>query len=155
MEIIWTYFNQNSAAQLTERVASKVLVFMVNGIASPLKCSLAYFATRSCTGSILFSLAWKAIGYLEVYVGLKVIAMVSDKASANQSFYKLHPITKNAVSYKANNATDEKRDVYFFSDAPHLIKTIRNNLANSGSGLNTRLLWNNGKYLLWKHVSDC
>ena len=141
-------FQSNSASNLAERVASKVLVFMVNGIASPLKCSLGYFATRSCTGSILFSLAWKAIGYLEVYVGLKVIAMVSDKASANQSFYKMHPITKNGVSYKANNpfATDEKREVYFFSDAPHLIKTLRNNLANSGSGLNTRLLWNNGKY---------
>ena len=150
-------FQSNRESQLTDRVARTVLVFMVNGIASPLKCSLAYFATRSCTGRMLFSLAWKAIGYLDCYVGLKVIAIVSNKASANQSFHKMHPINKNGVSYKANNpfATDEKRDVFFFSDAPHLVKTLRNNLANSGSGLNTRLLWNNSYYLLWKHVSDC
>ena len=59
--------------------------------------------------------------------------------------------------HKANNpfATDEKRDTFFFSDAPHLIKTIRNNLANSGSGLSTRLLWNNCYDLLWKHASHC
>ena len=150
-------FQSSKASNLTERVANKVLVFMVNGVASPLKCSVAYFATRCCTGNMLFSLAWKAVGYLEVYVGLKVIAMVSDKASANQSFYKMHSVTKHGISYKANNpfATDEKRDVYFFSDAPHLLNTLRNNLANSGSNLNTRLLWNSGKYLLWKHVSDC
>ena len=58
----------------------------------------------------------------------------------------MHPITKYGVAYKAFNSfgTDEKRGV-------HLIKTLRNN----GSGLNTRLLWNNGKYLLGKHDSEC
>ena len=149
-------FQSNRNSQLSERVARKVLVFTVNGIASPLKCLLAYFATRSCTGSMLFSLAWKIIGNLECYLGLKVIAIVSDKACANQSFYKIHPINKNGVSYTAISpfATDEKRDVFFFSDSPHL-KTLRNNLVNSGSGLNTRLLWNNSYYLLWKHVANC
>ena len=88
----------NRDSQLTERAESKVLAFMVNGIASPLKCSLAYFATKSCTGSMLLCLGWKAIGYLECYVGLKVIAIVSDKASANQSCYKMHPINKNGLS---------------------------------------------------------
>ena len=44
--------------------------------------------------------------------------------------------------------------MYFMSDPPHLLKTARNNLANSGSGSNTRRLWNNGKELLWKHIID-
>ena len=34
-------FQSNKDSQLTESVASKVLVFIVNGIASPLNCSLA------------------------------------------------------------------------------------------------------------------
>ena len=52
--------------------------------------------------------------------------------------------------HKANNpfATDEKRDIFFLADAPHPIKTLRSNLANSGSGLSTRRLWNNCYYLL-------
>ena len=87
----------NRDSQLTERAASKVLAFMVNGIASPLKCSLAYFATKSCTGSMVFCLEWKAIGYLG-YVCFKVIAIVSDKATANHSFYKMHPINKIGLS---------------------------------------------------------
>ena len=33
--------------------------------------------------------------------------------------------------------TDE-RMIYFFSDAPHLVKTVRNALSNSGSGKGTR-----------------
>ncbi len=34
-----------------------------------------------------------------------------------------------------------ERNVWIVSDPPHLLKTSRNNLANSGSGLNTRYLW--------------
>lgn len=35
---------------------------------------------------------------------------------------------------------------------PHLMKTVRNNLNNSGAGKNTRYMWKDGKHLLWKHV---
>ena len=76
-------FQSSKASNLTGRVANKVLVFMVNGVVSPLKCCVAYFARRWCTANMLFYLAWKAVGDLEVYVRLKVIGMVSDKASAN------------------------------------------------------------------------
>ena len=34
----------------------------------------------------------------------------------------------------------EDRDLFFISDAPHLLKTIRNNLEHSRSG-GTRCLW--------------
>ena len=54
------------------------------------------------------------------------------------------------VCYKAVNLFAPERHVYFFSDAPHLIKTVRNNLESSGKA--TRLLWNGGHVLLWEHV---
>ena len=44
--------------------------------------------------------------------------------------------------------------VYFFSDAPHLIKTTRNCLAHSGSGKCTKLMWNNGLYIMWTHIAQ-
>ena len=42
-----------------------------------------------------------------------------------------------------------------FSDYPHLRKTSRNCLFNSGFGETfSRLMWNDGKYLVWKHMRD-
>ena len=45
------------------------------------------------------------------------------------------------------------RFINFFPDVPHLIKTVRNNLFRSDYG-KSMFLWNNGKHLLWKHISD-
>lgn len=65
-----------------------------------------------------------------------MIASTSDKAAANQRLIKMH-----GNFYKAVNLFAPERDVFFFSDAPHLIKTVRNNLASSGWGRRTRHLW--------------
>lgn len=98
---------------------------------------------------------WKAAGLVETNAGLRVIIVVSDKAGPNQRLYSLHD-SGDQVTYRTVNvfARDEQRYIYFFSDPPHLVKTARNNLANSGSGSNTRRLWNNAKCLLWKHIVD-
>ena len=45
------------------------------------------------------------------------------------------------------------RYIYFIFDQPHLVKTGRNCLANSGDGKPTRLMWNNGRFLMWNHIS--
>ena len=39
----------------------------------------------------------------------------------------------------------EKRFIYFTSDVPHLLKTTRNCLSNSGSDKFTRYMWNEGR----------
>ena len=40
-----------------------------------------------------------------------------------------------------------------FSDYPHLIKTSKNCLFHSGFGESfSRLMWNNGKFLVWNHI---
>ena len=43
-------------------------------------------------------------------------------------------------------STDGPRYIYFFSDAPHLLKTARNCLWKSGFDTASRHMWNNGKY---------
>ena len=60
------------------------------------------------------------------------------------------------VTYRTLNqfSNNEKRYIYFISDPPHLIKTTRNCLANSGAGRCTRFMWNNGMFLIWNHISD-
>ena len=50
------------------------------------------------------------------------------------------------VIYRTKNrfATDCHRYIYFFSDAPHLMKTARNCLWKSGSDKSSRFMWNKG-----------
>ena len=45
---------------------------------------------------------------------------------------------------KANKKYPHTREsIYLFSDPPHLLKTLRTCLFNSGSGRCTRYMWNN------------
>ena len=60
-----------------------------------------------------------------------------DGASNNRRMIKLHS-SKSALTYKVNNihANDSERDLFFFSDPPHLLKTTRNCWASK-----CRFLW--------------
>ena len=58
------------------------------------------------------------------------------------------------VIYKVHNIFATTRFIYFFADACHLMKTARNCLYNSGSGSCSSLMWNNGRYLMFKHIAD-
>lgn len=63
--------------------------------------------------------------------GGKVDVIVSDGAATNRSVWRrLHLSGKlgGEVKNKFTNPTDDKRWVYALSDAPHLIKCIRNRL---------------------------
>ena len=59
-------------------------------------------------------------------------------------------VTYHTIKIFAN----EKRFVYFLSDPPHLINTARNCLSNSGSERFTRVMWNDGGFILWSHIAE-
>ena len=196
---------------MTERIATHVLVFMVVGINSHIKMSIGHIAAKNATADELYPLLWTAIAYLEMVCKLKVsndmfymyvclylfawclqyllyvnilkintyihtfshsnlsipcvcaspipkthmqtyiihvllfqvISSTSDKASPNQKLYRLHKLGNEDVVYRAINpyaGDDQPRFIYFFSDAPHLMKTIRNNIDKSRPG-GARYLW--------------
>ena len=57
------------------------------------------------------------------------------------------------VIYRAKNIhSKDNRFISFFADVPHIIKTARNCLSNSGSCRATRYMWNSG-FSSW--VSHC
>ncbi len=56
------------------------------------------------------------------------------------------------VVYRAVHLFAPDRYIFFFSDAPYLMKTACNNLSNSGSGKSSRLLWNSGRQIIWNHI---
>ena len=139
-----------------DRLATHALIFFVRGIVSVLKFSLAYFATDNITSSQLVPLFCQAILIIESTCNLWAVATTSDGASANRKFFKLHKELSNGnsddITYSVMNMYAPYRNIYFISDAPHVLKTARNCLYNSGHGKRSRYLWNQGEHLLWGHI---
>ena len=65
--------------------------------------------------------------------GGKVHAVVCDGASTNRGVWPEFGITakfNSTIKNYFSNPYDDKRNIYIFSDVPHIIKLIRNNLHN-------------------------
>ena len=145
-----------AAMEKVDELAYHAMVFLLLGVCTDLKYPFAYFGTDGVSGVDIFLLFWEAVCILECTCNLWVIAVTSDGAAPNRRFYSLH--TKmdgdinRPVTYCTRNLYAPDRYIFFFSDAPHLIKTARNCLYQSGSG-KTRYLWNAGKNLLWEHFA--
>lgn len=119
-------------------VAKYMLVLMVRGLFIDLNFPFAQFATHSLTSDLLFPIVWEAVEKLEA-ADFKVVSFAGDGASQNRTFFKMH--SKDASFKTKNPYADEPRPIYFFSDVPHLLKTVRNCWANSFCHKNSRALW--------------
>ena len=77
---------------------------------------------------------WEVVQGLELFE-VQVVSLTSDGAKPNRKFFRLCQVKeKTSVSYKTSNPFREGAEVYFFCDAPHLLKTARSNsFAHSGS----------------------
>ena len=140
-------------------LATHALVLFVRGLCTDLKFAFANFGTRGVTAYQLVPIFWKAVSILELTCHLSIIATTSDGASPNRKFYRIHfdmdGGAEKDVCYRVVNPFAESlRYIYFFSDAPHLVKTTRNCLMHSGAGRCTRSMWNNGLFLMWSHIRD-
>ena len=149
--------------QETNAIACHVLVFLLRSAVNPSKFSLANFATKNATASQIFPLFWKAVDIGKRQCAIKVAAATCNGASANRKFFRMHfGLTHDdelnadtGVVYRTMKVfSEDKRYIYFISDAPHLLKTARNCLNNSGSGKCTRFMWNGGLFLIWNHIND-
>ena len=132
-----------------------MLVLMVRGLFCKLNFPYAQFASSSMNGDLSFDPVWEAVSRLE-RLGFHVLGLTYDGAhnSTNEMIYKVPNIYSN----------NGLRYLYFFSDPPHLIKTIRNSWYSS-----KRHLWVRKLYLIlckkyytlvrreeisWKHLED-
>ena len=137
-------------------VASHALAFLVRGLCTNLKHVVAYYFTGNVTSFQLMPLFWKVVAALETTVKLWVLAAVNDGASPNRKFFALHSKLggklPDGLVYKTPNLFCLGRMLFFFADIPHLMKTARNCLYNSGYGSRSRCMWNDGQYLLFRFV---
>ena len=133
-------------------LSTHALVFYLRGVMTDLKSAFAYFATDGIISIQLMGLFWMAVSILEDNCNLWAIAAASDGASPNRKFYQMHREGIELCN-KTVNIYAPWRFIYFFSDAPHLLKTGRNCWASSGAGKCSRYMWHNGKHILWTHLS--
>ena len=139
-----------------DKLASHILVYNVRGLCADLKFAFAYFATHGVTSFQIMTTFWKAISILEITWKLPIITVVSDGASPNRKFYNLHApldeLNTKDVTYRTINFFQPKRYIWFFADAPHLLKTARNCIYHSGNGYGTQYIWKEGNFILWDHL---
>ena len=88
------------------------------------------------TGDLLMDPVWEAISRLERQ-GIRVLALTCDGASVNRRLWKLLGNSGENI-HKVDNifAPEAERPIFFISDPPHLLKTLRNCLSSK-----TRKLW--------------
>ena len=139
-------------------VVFHALAFLVRGLCTDLKHIIAYFFTGNVTSFQLMPLFWRTVSVLEMSLKLRVCAAGNDGASPNRKFFRLHSkMVKDMecnVGYKTSNIYAPSQFIFFFPNSPHLLKTARNCLYNSGSGSRSRLMWNQGHYLLFRHIAN-
>lgn len=114
-----------------EGEATHVLVFMLGGISSRWKQTIAYYFTgNSVNGSIYHNIVVNIIQQVEA-LGLKIISLTSDMGSSNQALWKVWGISAGRYSQINNSIEhplDNNRSIYVIADSPHLFKNIKNML---------------------------
>uniref|UniRef100_A0A1X7VKG8 Uncharacterized protein n=2 Tax=Amphimedon queenslandica TaxID=400682 RepID=A0A1X7VKG8_AMPQE len=130
-------------------LASSVLVLMIKRLFTKLVFPYASFPTTSLTGDQMVPILYEAIVLRIEKCGFKVACITLDGNSANRKFFKLIGRHSSEVMYYTKNPCSLTCNVYFISDPPHLIKTIRNCLAS-----NKRNMEFNGMPISWRFVKD-
>jgi len=121
--------NENHPTDV-KNMADQALVFMFTSFADNFQQPIAIFGCVGATkGRVLAQLTLQAIIYLEE-VGARVHGIICDSAATNRKMWNKFGISGKIqkTSYFFENPIDQNRNIYIFSDAPHLIKCIRNRL---------------------------
>ena len=113
--------------------ASHAMVFMLAGISTRWKQTVAYYFTgNSVYGSALKPIITNIVR-LASEVGLRIVTVTSDMGACNQSMWKSFGIscgrsvdTVNKVQHPA----EDNHKLFFLADAPHLMKNLKSALVN-------------------------
>lgn len=139
IDTLFTSFKRSleEGSSESQPLAKSMLVIMVRELYSSLQFPYVQFLCTSVRGDQLFTLFWDAVARLGRY-GVKVLGLTCNGLSANHRLFRIHNSSGNAeFTYKIPNPyASESRFIYFISDPPHLIKTVRNCWASKN-----RQLW--------------
>ena len=117
-------------------LAKTMLVLMVRGLFSGLQFPYVQFPCSTLQSDQMFLIFWKTVGRLERY-RFKVMGLTCDGLAANRMLFHLHaPRGNTEIVHKVKSPHSTNNcDLFFISDPPHLIKTIRNCFASKNRHL--------------------
>lgn len=133
-------------------IVKKMLSYMVKGTASGVQAVVASFGVSLLSKEDLHDHTWEVVEHFEMS-GIRVVAFICDGAGINRSFFNMQPpfSTDSKVVYNTVNPFAPDRLIFFMSDPPHLLKTIRNCLYNSGKK-KCRNMKKGGQFLHWSTI---
>ena len=116
--------------------ATHSLVFMIGGISTRWKQTVAYyFASNSTDGTVFADIVTEIIERCHL-IGINVVAVTSDMGSANRAMWKKLGIVGGKRTVTVNSFThpcNPQAKVVVLADVPHVIKNVRNHLVNGQS----------------------
>ena len=119
--------------------ANHALVFMLGGISTRWKQTVAYYYTgSSVNGGVLKNIVLSIINCTEE-IGLKINSVTSNMGAINQAMWKSFNISctnikrfphckSGIISSSIKHPCDPTRTIDFLADVPHLLKNIRTSL---------------------------
>lgn len=117
-----------------EGVANHGLVFMLGGISSRWKQTVAYyFTSNSVNGHTLKPIMNNIILKAES-IGLRVISVTSDMGASNKTMWTSYGINcsfGNNINNSIQHPYDPERKIFFLPDVPHVFKNIKQALINN------------------------
>ena len=135
------------------KLATRILQFFYKSLFTNFDFPYAYFVTRRITAVLQNRIVWQVISLLKRFQ-FDVLLTISYGASANRKFIKINNGFQGSLC-KGYNPFSQMA-ILFFSDPPHLMKKLRNDLNSSWdrneSSWFTRLLKRNKQEILWKHI---
>lgn len=134
-------------AETSDDLADHGLVFAFRTFGDQYSQLIAAFASKGPTkGAMLAQLVLKAVFMLEE-AGALVDAVVCDGAASNRYMWKEFGVSSNLNCTKSSftHPANEKRRIFVFSDAPHLMKCVRNRLRSQ------KVLNFYGGHVQWSH----
>jgi hypothetical protein len=111
-----------------DTLASHALVFMIRGLTTNWKQTVAYYLTgASVEGDVLWQIVKQVIEQLHA-VAVNVRAVVCDMGSCNRTMWRAAGVTacKEEIVNTIKHPTLPDQRLYFLPDIPHVLKNVRN-----------------------------
>lgn len=119
-----------------DAVATHGLVFMLGGVTTRWKQTIAYHLTGNSFSSAAAKDVVLEIIRLCEKIGVRIDAIVSDMGGGNQGLWREFGIVVGQYSRKyvcCPHPCDSSRQLYFMADVAHLLKNLRNHLSRGQS----------------------
>lgn len=126
------------------RIGNSALVVLVRGLHHNWRIPLGYFVSKGPVAAILLKDIIKIVMLKLIQMSFEPMALVCDQASNNRKALILLGATLNSPKIDIGGFT-----IYTVYDAPHLVKSLRNNL------MNTKLqIVVNGRRVSWNDIVE-